>query len=210
MDILRLADNFSLKASASIDPGLEQLSKIPSFAGRARFCEQNFKRITSGSGRIIFEYDPNHVIKLARNDKGIAQNATESDGFIQSNYSNIVARVLDSDPDDKWLLAERATTISPSQFKLKMGFSLDELYRYLVDRFDPQRYKIMFREDMPKDLEEKIANHPLVEELIDMMANFGMQPGDFGRKNSWGTVGDRLVLVDYGLTEDIYHEHYVK
>lgn len=194
-----------LQKIGALDSRLAELSALPNFAARMRFCNENFQRLTSGSARIIYEYSPEYVLKLAKNPKGQAQNRTESDGFLQSNYKNIITNIIDADPNDFWILVEKANKVSPSQFKSLTGFGLDELCMYLNNIFEsPQRYNTKLNVLNV----ELFENSELVQELIDMMANFTMPPGDICRKNSWGLVKNRLVLVDYGLTRDIYDEYY--
>ena len=55
---------------------------------------------------------------------------------------------------------------------------------------------------------DKINESEMVHELMDLMANFSMPSGDMGRVSSWGKVRDRLVLIDYGLTDEIKNEYY--
>src|SRR5690606_18813558 len=93
--ISNLASFYLKKSAYSLDQRLQQLSKIPSFAARIKFCNENFNKITSGSARVIYQYDNDYVIKLAKNDKGLAQNNTESDGFLQQNY-DIITKAIDS------------------------------------------------------------------------------------------------------------------
>lgn len=56
----------------------EQLKSIPSFKGRLKYCIDTLGfRIGSGSSRTCFQLDDNRILKLAMNEKGIAQNSVE-------------------------------------------------------------------------------------------------------------------------------------
>jgi len=85
---------------------MEEFKQIRSFSERVRYCENRLRRISSGSGRIVYQIDDQKVLKLAKNQKGIAQNEVESDNFLQS-YS-IVARVFEGDDNDTFVEMELA------------------------------------------------------------------------------------------------------
>lgn len=211
MNLINFSDIYLKKIAVVMDERLTTLNSLQSFSARIKFCNENFKRLTSGSARIIYEYSSEYILKLAKNPKGQAQNRTEADKFLQQHYKNIIANVIDAEPDDKWILVEKATGVSPSQFKSLTGFGLDELCLYLNNIFGPPGKKIVMLYNRPFNETlnvERFENSELIQDLVDMMANFTMPPGDICKKNSWGLVKNRLVLVDYGLTQDIYDEYY--
>jgi len=154
-----------------------------------------------GSGRIAFDYSPDLVLKLARNEKGREQNRTEADGFLQDNYKSLVANVVDSDPDDLWLVVEKAARANAADFQRTFGTSLNNLCNYIKKRISGSSFA-------PVENEEALSNNAAIDDLLDMMSNFQMPAGDICRISSWGKVKDRLVLVDYGLTSSIYDEYY--
>ena len=45
---------------------ISQLDSLNSFNKKTIFLNNNLRRLGSGSSRIVYEYDVNHVIKLAR------------------------------------------------------------------------------------------------------------------------------------------------
>ena len=194
-------EDFIKKVASINDEKLKQLIQISTFSGRIKFCDQNFVKLKAGSSRIAYDYGGDLVLKLAKNEKGIAQNRTEADGFIQQNYKEIVANVLDSDPNDLYIVAEKATKITPSQFKQLSGFTMLNFYHYLIK-------KLEYRDKMEVEDFEKMENSEFVQEVLDLMVNMGMPSGDMGRISSWGKVKNRLVLIDYGLTKNIQDEYY--
>lgn len=66
-------NNFLIKIAVISDPKLQELSKLPSFAAKVRFCDANFQKIKAGSSRIGYHYNNDYVLKLAKNEKGQAQ-----------------------------------------------------------------------------------------------------------------------------------------
>ena len=72
---------------------LQELSNISSFRGRVQYCRQMLGfPIGNGSSRITFQIDDEKVLKLAKNEKGIAQNETEWDPLASQNYGMIVSK----------------------------------------------------------------------------------------------------------------------
>jgi hypothetical protein len=205
-----MLDNISklskLYAIAS-DQRLQQLSEIKSFAKRIAFATSNWPRLASGSARVIFDYAPGLILKVAKNDKGIAQNMVERDYLIQSSYKDIIATIKEEDTENKWIIVERAQKVTPSQFRSLAGFDIKELDTYLRNWSGKMRGKRpIFSQD--ESIKQKIEESPLIQEVLDMVGNFDMPTADFGRISSWGRIDDRLVLTDYGLTHSVYEEHY--
>jgi hypothetical protein len=202
--------HFLYKIAIITDQRLKQLSKLPSFAARIKFCNENFKKLQAGTARIAYEYSPELVIKLAKNEKGIQQNDTESDYGLHDMYPELLTNVIDSDNDNNyWLLAERAKKITPTEFKAMAGFSLNDLHLYLVKKLlYPKRPPFLIPEESPIPNEELLNNSELVSSIMDMSINFSMPMGDFVKISSWGKIGNRLVLLDYGVTNDILETHY--
>jgi len=200
-ELIDSVDLYLQKIASGPEEKLKELSNLKTFKSRIEFCIANFPRLKAGSSRIAFDYSPEYVLKLAKNDKGIAQNNAEADGFIQNNYKDLVANVKDSDPNDFWILAQKATKVSAGQFKILAGFSLEDLRNYLYTRIENK--KIFPVSDM-----EMFNENEFVQELMDLMVNFAMPIGDIVRASSWGKVNDRLVLIDYGLTNSILSDMY--
>src|SRR5271157_2493446 len=72
--------------NATQDPLLNQLSSLLSFQQRILFAAKNWKRITSGSGRIIFEYTPDSVLKLAQNRINKSKFRLKCRRYCQTNF----------------------------------------------------------------------------------------------------------------------------
>jgi hypothetical protein len=48
--------------------------------------------------------------------------------------------------------------------------------------------------------------------MFNFLGNYGVPAGDLKRANSYGVVkrdgGDAIVMIDYGLTSDVYDSYY--
>ncbi|MDX1470936.1 MAG: hypothetical protein R3213_05535 [Flavobacteriaceae bacterium] len=184
----------------------EELNKIASFAGRIRYCQATLPRIASGSARIIYELGNDKVLKLARNAKGLAQNLNEADHFIQQHYGDIIAKVTDYHQDDWWIVMERAKKVTKGSFKRLLGYSLDDFYDTLLWYWNTRQGKKTW--SSPPENKDEIMETEFFNELIDLMANMAIEPGDFSRPSSYGEIDGRLVITDYGLTKDTFDTYY--
>lgn len=195
---------------------MDTLKSLSSYAKRLAYVKSMIPQLASGSSRVVFKVDDEKVLKVAKNQKGIAQNESELD-WGKRSY-NIVAKIFDFDDDYRFLEMEFAKKATPNQFKALVGYSLKEIEDYLYNRgydYDPRKYgRYASKKTIDPQVEEAMHEDEWVQELVDLCINYGYQmPGDFGRISSYGivnrgTYGDEIVLTDYGLSEDVYDTHY--
>lgn len=181
------------------------------YAGKKRYLEQHLRKIGAGSSRIVYLVDNTKVIKLAKNEKGLAQNQVENDYYIQNEYSDVVAHIFDTDNKDYWIEMELAKRLSPKRFKELIGLDWDEYCYVLRFVFGPTKFNI------PEFNQEKIDfyyEHPFAGQILDMSGNAGTSFGDLIRISSYGEVSRNgkplVVLVDYGANEDVISTYYKK
>ena len=115
---------------------MEKLKSIRSYSGRVKYVQSILPRISSGSSRVVFKVDDEKVLKVAKNDKGIAQNSSEDDWGKQN--TGIVAKVFDTDDDGIFLEMELAQKVNMATFKKLAGISLQELELALQSEADRQ------------------------------------------------------------------------
>jgi hypothetical protein len=178
-----------------------------SFAAQVRYANKKLKRIAQGSARVIFEIDDTTVLKLAKNIKGIAQNEVER--RLSNDYmipENIIARVLEKDEKDRWIVMERAKKIGKVRFRQLMGgIDLSDFFHYIIKNINSHRG---VHWSIEPDIEEKLDKNEFAEDLIEMITNFDIETGDFERLSSFGEIDGRLVITDYGLTKEVFLKHY--
>lgn len=183
-----------------------KLEGIRSYAGKMRYAESHLEKLASGSARVVYKVDETKVLKIAKNKKGLAQNSVEAQGYLQ-NY-DIVAQVFETDNDDYWIEMEFARKATKNDFKRITGVSIEELSKYLLLlRLARQGYRVS------PQMQEKMDNSEFVQDLMHFVNDNDMQTGDMGRPSTWGKVirdgEERIVLVDYGLTNSVYKDYYM-
>lgn len=194
---------------------MEHFKALKSFSKRTQYCNQHLQRISSGSSRIVYRLNNDLVLKLAKNTKGIQQNGTESDGYIQQSYGDVIARVHQWDNDDLWIVSDLAKKASKNTFKQYVGIDIEKVDLYFnlshAEHNGKKGNQYMRQQLTPQEI-EFMDNSEFCSELKDMMFNFDMPPGDFGRLTSYGEVNRNgkpaIVSIDYGLTQSTYDDYY--
>ena len=187
---------------------MEEFKSLKTFAARKRYADEHLFRMASGSGRLVYKIDDQKVLKLAKNVKGQAQNQVEADGYLQRSYGDIIAKVLEVGPQRLWIESELAKKVTPNRFKALAGFSIGEFDSVIRHAYAIENPSRTYMTSEPAGYDE-IIRSDLVDQVFSMMRGMGMSPRDFGRISSWGEISGRLILTDYGLTDDVYQTHYV-
>lgn len=88
---------------------LKELSDIEQYSQRVDWCKQKYKYISKGSARRVYHYSDTLVLKLAYNEKGIAQNQAEVDiwRYAFPNQRKVLAAIVDYCPYGTWVLQKK-------------------------------------------------------------------------------------------------------
>lgn len=193
---------------------MDHLKMLPSFKDRVIYASKHLTKEGSGSSRVVFSVDKDTVLKVSKNKAGLAQNEAEAFPGIQK-YS-IVAKVIDSDPQNIFIEMERAQPISPNDFYGIQGFAMKTLFAYMFN-YEAKRKSPNpgYLEPIDVQQQEMLDNNEWVQELIKLATEFKyIIPGDFAKYDSYGVVKRngkwKIVLIDYGFTENVYTDHYTK
>jgi hypothetical protein len=191
---------------------MEHFKTLSKFAERVRYCDQHLKKISSGSARIVYLVDDTMVLKLAKNKKGLAQCATEIQWGQDNYFGEILARTIMYHPDDLWVEMELARKVKKSDFSvLEDGINFDEFGKYLKN-FELENNGRKPFYNMTDAHKEILNENQFTQTICEFMLNTDSPAGDLMRLNSYGIVNrngeDIIVIIDFGLTNDIYNEYY--
>jgi hypothetical protein len=190
---------------------MEHFKSLRKYSERVKYCDQHLQKISSGSARIVYIIDNEKVLKLAKNEKGVAQCEVEIQWGNDSYFGGILAKTLDSHPDGLWVEMELARKVKKGDFKTLAGFNFDDLNTYLRNAEQQMKgRRPMFSID--QNVQEAMEQNEFVVELVDLMNSMDAPAGDMTRLNSYGIVKrnghDTIVLIDFGLTNDVYSDYY--
>jgi len=223
--------NESLEEQGGLHEDIDEIAQYPegfniddlkaqsSFAGKARYLRSHgLDKLGAGSSRAVFVADNDTVIKIAKNKKGLAQNQVESELSANVEPDAPIAIVKDSDPDNIWIESERARKAKPTDFKSILGFPMETIMKVVRERSD--YLKGNHRGNNPywylndRELYGKIVETDFVSNIVDIIVSHNLSMGDITRISSWGVVNRNgsplLVLVDYGLDDQVFQKHYLR
>ena len=198
---------------------INQFKDLPSYAAKARYLRSHgLDKLGAGSSRAAFIADDTTVIKVAKNKKGLAQNRVEAELSANVSQDAPIAKVKDSDQDNIWIESERARRAKPSDFKSIVGYPMKDIIKALGEMVNSRKnIRVVpgsrwYNRD--RELFDELSETPFVSELAEIITNHKLSMGDIDRISSWGVVNrngtDHLVLIDYGLDDKVWQQHYVR
>jgi hypothetical protein len=191
------------KKTSNLKEILSNLQKLETFAARKEYAEKCLKQISSGSSRIVFLLNEDSVLKLASNEKGLAQNRAEASVKDKSKYINPVTNCA---KNYSWVVTPLGEKITEREFNDLIGVSFKDFgegIKYLMRELSTKERKA------PENIEE-IQNLDIAKEVTSIGLKYKLMPGDIARISSWKKINNTPVLVDLGLTQDIYRKFYAK
>lgn len=208
--LLRFANIFYSLASSeelpadSSDLGtiLSNLQKLDTYSARKEYAEKNLEHLSSGSSRIVYLTPAKTIVKLAKNDKGIAQNKAEANPEMKSKFLNKILRHADN---YAWIETQYLDKITGKQFEemTHIPFSdFEEAIRYGLKNVSENKDITK-----PENFDE-VAKSEIYKEMKRVGERFRLMPGDLARISSWGTKDGRPVLIDAGLTAQVFADFY--
>ncbi len=206
--LLRKAEMFYLLASEKLPEDskdlkvvLNNLDSLETYQARKKYAEKNLKHLSSGSSRIVYEDSDGTIIKLAKNDKGIAQNKAEANPKMKSKFLN---EIIDYSKNYVWIQTHFLKKIKVGDFEKMTGLDFN-------DFGDSIRYGLKSvsgnTADKPKSFDE-VSKSDIYKEMCRIGKKFKLMSGDIVRISSWGVKDDNPVLIDAGLTKDVYEDFY--
>jgi uncharacterized protein YpmB len=190
------------KDSKDVPTVLKNLENLETYAARKKYAEANLKHLSSGSARIVYLTPDKTVVKLAKNDKGIAQNKAETNPKMKSKFLNEVIKHADN---DAWMETYYLEKITGKEFEemTKIPFSdFEEAIRFGLKNVSENTGLTK-----PKNF-DKVSGSEIYKEMKRIGEQFKLMPGDLARISSWGTKDGRPVLIDAGLTAEVFADYY--
>lgn len=202
--LLKLANQF-LTLANKLPENTDNLKKILSniddlntFNSRIDYAEKNLKHLSSGSSRIVYLTNKDTVIKLAKNEKGLAQNKAECQSKVKCKYIN---KILDCSKDYLWVESPFLEKITEKDFEELTGFSFKD-FEKMIDSTLESKNSANIKEIT------KVTKSDFFKEIINAAKNLQLMSGDLTRISSWGTKDNIPILIDSGLNKQVYQKYY--
>ena len=191
---------------SSKDFDKDEFKLLTSFRSRAKYCQERFQRISSGSGRIVYKIDADRALKLAKNPAGVSQNITEitlSQDYVFQGYG-ISADIYEYCEDGYWLEMEYCQKLNFAKFKNIVGISFklfQDVVTYSGEQYTGKYHKM---EEPEVDWENEFISN-----MTSYMGDYQIPYGDLTRISSYGeSLSGDVVLVDFGLNTNVWKQRY--
>jgi len=181
---------------------LKNLENLDTFSDRKEYAEKNLEHLSSGSSRIVYLTPKKTILKLAKNEKGLAQNKAEANPKMKSKYLN---EILGCAGNYSWIETSYLDKITTKQFKEMTGLDFDDFGEAI--RYGLKKVSENTDLDKPENF-EKVEKSDIYKEMRRIGTEFKLMPGDIARISSWGVKDGHPVLIDAGLTADIFAKYY--
>lgn len=192
------------------------------FKSRLAYALERAKKLGTGSSRVatVIEYQGRPtVLKIAKNQKGLAQNSVEAD-ILSDGYASqlgILIPIIDYDEQNReptWIHTEMATKATEKQLCQLM--KCDNLHQLINMAYAIQGRKIYGNyENFASHLRQKGKSEQDIETmteyanvLADLNSSFDVELGDFGRAANWGLFNGKPVIVDVGFNSNVMNQYY--
>ena len=188
----------------------DDFTQIKSFAKRIAYCKERLgQHIGNGSSRTVYAIDDNKVLKIAKNNKGIAQNEAEYDSC-HDYMGHLFPQVFEYDENNlQWIICERARKVTQNDFKNICGVTYEQFYNYCTafeQEYKNSRYYTGYK--LTEQDYEIIDDNKTLHDFNIYICNY--QPHSVPEiisKQNLGIVNrngvDMLVIVDNGYNEDV-------
>jgi hypothetical protein len=212
MDLLKLANVYLSLASTRSKTFNYKALELLSNKDLLTYCEETLERIGEGSSRAAFILSSKYVLKVAKNEKGLYQNSTEEAIGTDNRYRNIVPIVHKSAPDYSWIISDLVRPFSNTSISA-VNYNED-----IKDIKDIQKetgltpYEIWIRSserELREPYEDIEQDSELIKDLSLLIEEYNLYGPDVTTPSHWGKRADgKIVLLDYGLSQDLYNSMY--
>jgi len=188
-----------------------------SFAKKIKYAVERAKKMGTGSSRVAFEVEYEGrptILKIAKNDKGLAQNSKEADYGLYNMYPDITIPLIDYDEkhdEPVWIHFEKAEKLTKPLFKKMTGFAFDDFANLLINDEHRRNGKPSFyqRSISPEET-KRIEDSELYYDVVSLLGNFDILANDLSRLANWGIYQNRPVIIDLGFRPDVAQQFYNK
>lgn len=160
-----------------------------------------------GSSRVAYLLSGKYALKIALSKKGIAQNQTEVDVYTNPTSQPVVAKIYSSDDSFMWIISDLVKPIkSVSEFEQLSGLDWRQ-FSEIINVAIKEKH-------LPKDAPE-FAKRVAITAMKNDMLRGDLAQQDFSHDatddviDHYGKTPDgRIVLLDYGLTGEVWNTEY--
>lgn len=227
---MRLAETFQFWLLESND--LEEvkfnpdvLDKMDGPESMLSAARDKLPALGEGSSRAAFLLDSKRVLKVAINNKGLAQNKAEYELSQHPGVAPLVTRIFRVGKDYSWLVSELVRPLRTNKefeqlTQVPWSFFISFLSFYEGNGDIGKSFNLAVKSQIDQDRRKKspfpgisvrrIEHLPFIGRFMTALGNRpDLIPADLMKLDHWGKTPDqRVVLLDSGYTEEVWSSHY--
>lgn len=168
------------------------------------YCTKELgENVGEGSSRAVFQIDDVQVLKLALNEKGIAQNRVEAS--TKEMKSPLFPYILYVDDNNKWLVTEYVLPAEGKDFEHCLGFGCGHFFYHVIESIKDLKYNggLSAYED---EFVPYFGDSEFYRLLAKYILDYDIPIGDIQRIENWGVTKrngkDTLVILDPGWNKE--------
>lgn len=192
-----------IKERSSRAFSLKEFSSLQTVEEMHAYARERLMILGEGSSRVTYLLSSKTVLKIARLksktwdvpvEAGIRQNEGEVSVYTNPKTAPIVAKILNFDPDYRWLVSELVRPLTnKNEFSQLTGLDWRDFSDIVSKR---------------KHAKPNEASGLLMTVLSTISTN-NLEPTEFADITHWGkTSTGRVVVLDYGATDDVIKDFY--
>ena len=190
---------------------VDTLKSLPSYSQKVNYCKQMLGNpIGNGSSRMVFQLDDETVLKLAKNNKGIAQNEREYNLYACGASEFLPYLMNGTDEEDfLWIVSEYVLPAKAEDFKKVLGVPFKDIQRLV---FANIYHNSKVASQIFSKYEDNYDAIDVFSSIEDLGHSYNVNFLDMSRISNWGMVmrdgKPMMVILDSGLTDEIYDKFY--
>lgn len=202
----------------------KKLANMNAMDMATNYAHYHLQVLGQGSSRTVFILSSRYVLKIALPDsgkggeaspEGIGQNEEEVNAVTSPKLKPIFAEIYDFDKNYRWIVSELVKPAQNGHFFKTYGctqrFFFKTLRDVLSNKKAPTEEELRYTANYNRENVDKIDYKKLIDTYEGVVAAVasGLSAGDISYHDHWGATADgRIVLLDYGLSEELYKNHY--
>lgn len=193
-----------------------------SFEKYIKYAQQRAKELGEGSSRTVVNIKYNgkpSALKLAMNEKGLAQNAEELKFLSNPKIAQtgIVIPLIDHDKKNKppvWLQTAYAKSIMNSQLCEFFGIFDMQVLTDAAEAYKYSKNKTKFFNNLKAEREKRNKDPETTKRFLEYLKGFvllesiGINLVDFRWAQNWGIYKGKPVVLDLGYSYEVKKKHY--
>lgn len=215
----RVIKSFILSEAMSDEFSFDTLKSLKTFRDRKNYCDKYLGfNVGSGSSRLVYQLDDEKVLKLAKNEKGIAQNEQEY-SFGQEKFVDVTPHIFNEMCDIvkfTFIVSEYVLPAKEKDFIELYGINFNTFISVIntVSVWYGRKRSLGTKVLSDEEMEYLQEENPDIKEFVDYVSNYQPPIGDMLRLANYGMVmregSPQIVLLDSGLSDEIYNKYYKK